>query len=481
MTDATILIPTFRHASVLPYAIESALDQQGASIELFVVGDGVEDPTREVLARHADDARVHFFDLPKGPRLGEAHRHPLLPQAAGRIVTYLSDDDLFLRDHVVTMLELLEDADFAHPPSARFAGDGTLFFFPWDYSRPEFREIARGRVGSIGLTGVAHTMDAYRRLPHGWRTTPVGMPTDHWMWLQFMELPGIRVAKGDRLTYLTFPDPVWGKLPDDERADRARGLVPALARARIRGRARPDAPRRGPASCGGLPPVGAAGAAHGRGRLREQGVAAPRATRPTRPLALAEARRRLIRTEPPICFRPMATLAAGIDGLDQLRKDAPSVESDGTAIRELIEGAAIRRAPTHADERGTLTEIFDPRWGFTDDPVVYAYHVTLRPGQIRGWALHLEQYDRLFIYAGVLRVVLYDARTDSGSHGRVNVFHLGAHDRALLRIPTGVYHAVQNVGDVEGAFVNLPSQPYRHDDPDKYRLPLDNDVIPYRF
>ena len=30
-------------------------------------------------------------------------------------------------------------------------------------------------------------------------------------------------------------------------------------------------------------------------------------------------------------------------------------------------------------------------------------------------------------------------------------------------------------------FVNLPSQPYRHDDPDKYRLPLENDVIPYRL
>lgn len=218
MTDATILVPTFRHAAVLPYAIESALDQEGASIELFVVGDGVEDATREVVARYESDERLRFFDLPKGPRLGEAHRHRILLQhAEGRIVTYLSDDDLFLRDHAATMLELLEDADFAHPPSARFDADG-FFVFPWDYSRPEFREIARDRLGSIGLTGVAHTLDAYRRLPHGWRTTPDGMYTDHWMWLQFMELPGIRVVRGDRLTYLTFPDPVYGKLPDAERA-----------------------------------------------------------------------------------------------------------------------------------------------------------------------------------------------------------------------------------------------------------------------
>jgi hypothetical protein len=177
----------------------------------------VEDATRDAIARFAGDVRVRFFDLPKGPRLGEAHRHGLLPQASGTIVVYLSDDDLLLRDHVVEMLRLLEDADLAHPPSARFDVDGTLQYFPWSYARPEFAAIAGGRRGSIGLTGVAHTMDAYRRLPFGWRTTPEGIPTDHYMWMQFVDLPGFRGAMGERLTYLTFPDPAWGKLPESER------------------------------------------------------------------------------------------------------------------------------------------------------------------------------------------------------------------------------------------------------------------------
>jgi len=47
--------------------------------------------------------------------------------------------------------------------------------------------------------------------------------------------------------------------------------------------------------------------------------------------------------------------------------------------------------------------------------------------------------------------------------------------------PAGVWHAVQNVGPAEASFVNLPSVPYEHDDPDKYRRPFDNDVIPYRL
>ena len=218
MVDASILVPTFRHVRLLPFALASALDQSGVTVEVLVVGDGVEDETREVLARHADDPRVRFFDFPKGPRNGEAYRHEVLQQARGRIVAYLCDDDLLLPDHVATMSEVLADADFAHPVTTRFTADGELEYFPWNYGRAEFREIGRERKGSMGLTGVAHTREAYLRLPYGWRTTPDGMPTDHYMWLQWLDAPDVRMALSERVTYLNFPDPFWRELPEDERA-----------------------------------------------------------------------------------------------------------------------------------------------------------------------------------------------------------------------------------------------------------------------
>ena len=219
MVDATILVPTHRHVPLLPHALASALDQEGATVELFVVGDGVEEATREVVARHANDPRLRFFDFPKGPRNGEAYRHEVLHEAGGRIVCYLSDDDLLLRDHAAEMGKLLKQADFAHAVSARIRGDGELEVFPWNYGRPEFREAGRERVGSVGLTGVAHTLEAYRRLPFGWRTTPAGMPTDHHMWRQWLDLPGLRASMGERLTYLNFPDPFWKELAEDKRAE----------------------------------------------------------------------------------------------------------------------------------------------------------------------------------------------------------------------------------------------------------------------
>jgi len=33
----------------------------------------------------------------------------------------------------------------------------------------------------------------------------------------------------------------------------------------------------------------------------------------------------------------------------------------------------------------------------------------------------------------------------------------------------------------DALFVSMPTRPYQHDDPDVYRLPLENDQIPYRF
>jgi dTDP-4-dehydrorhamnose 3,5-epimerase len=177
----------------------------------------------------------------------------------------------------------------------------------------------------------------------------------------------------------------------------------------------------------------------------------------------------------------VTTTRARIEGFDQTLKDGASVTAKGEPIQDPIEGVRVRRPPIQMDERGTICEVYDPRWGFTDDDLVYVYHVTVLPGQVKGWVVHAEQNDRMFVYAGVLRVVLYDARPESPTCGRLNVFHFGTHDRALVSIPAGVFHAVKNVGYDEAAFINLPSQPYRHEDPDKHRLPLDNDIIPYRL
>ena len=229
MTDATILIPTHRHAAFLPYAVRSALAQTSVTVEVLVVGDGVDDDTRAAMSAFRDDERVRFFDFQKGERHGEHNRHLALQEAEGEIVCYLSDDDLLFPGHVLEMKRLLADADLAHSTPVIVLPDGALRYRPADLARPEFLALIRvGRNNFIGLTGASHTREFYERLPYGWRPAPLGTPSDLHMWQQMCAVPGFRGATATRLTAVAFPDPVWRELDE---AVRAETLETWLARA----------------------------------------------------------------------------------------------------------------------------------------------------------------------------------------------------------------------------------------------------------
>ena len=151
---------------------------------------------------------------------------------------------------------------------------------------------------------------------------------------------------------------------------------------------------------------------------------------------------------------------------DLPRKDVQTVATDGSRVAPLIDGVRLRSAVTQVDERGTLCEIYDPGWGFTEDPLVYVYQTTIEPGQAKGWMLHRLHDDRLFFSVGRSKVVLYDEREGSPTHGLINEHYFSDHRRGLLRIPAGVWHAVQNIGRTEVVFINCPTRAYNHADPE---------------
>ena len=203
---ATILIPTFDHGPTIRRSIESALAQTVGDIEVFVVGDGVPDVTREILAEFAArDGRVRFFDNAKGPRHGELYRHAALAEARGRIVCYLSDDDLYTADHVQIALELLTDSDFANTLPSWVDAAGAPHLWAIDLSLEAHRRRILEHHNRIPFSCGFHTMELYRRLPFGWRTTPVGTPTDHHMWKQILGVPGVRARSGFRPTVIHPP------------------------------------------------------------------------------------------------------------------------------------------------------------------------------------------------------------------------------------------------------------------------------------
>ena len=159
-------------------------------------------------------------------------------------------------------------------------------------------------------------------------------------------------------------------------------------------------------------------------------------------------------------------------------KDQQTVTTKGEVITPLIEGVKIFPLVTHPDARGSLTQL--PPQLFAQ-PIVDAHQVSIRPGKIKGWIMHLIQEDRLFFWQGDLRVVLYDQREDSSTWGMMNDLCFGESRPALCFIPPGVFHAVQNLGATGAAHMSFPTVAYDHANPDKYRLPLDTELIPFDF
>ncbi len=145
-----------------------------------------------------------------------------------------------------------------------------------------------------------------------------------------------------------------------------------------------------------------------------------------------------------------------------------------------IEGCTAISLLPASDDRGDLLELLSSR-DEQIEPMVHIYQVYSAPGSIRAWVYHSKQTDRLCYTDGSFRVVLYDLRSESRTVGNMVTLMAGADAPTLLHIPPFVVHGVQNMGRERAAFVNIPTRVYRHEDPDKRRLPFDSPLIPFTW
>jgi dTDP-4-dehydrorhamnose 3,5-epimerase len=163
------------------------------------------------------------------------------------------------------------------------------------------------------------------------------------------------------------------------------------------------------------------------------------------------------------------------------RKDVQKITRNREVIRNDIEGLIVKKCDPVVDPRGELTEAYNPNWGISDIPLVFAYYATLRPGVIKGWVMHKLQDDRIFVLNGVQHWAFFDARSTSSTYKNLVKITISERNRSLIIIPKMVFHAVKNVGSNDTMFINHPTKAYDRKNPDKYRLPVKNDLIPYDF
>ena len=233
MARATVLIPTFDNGAVLALALGSARGQTVEDLDIVVVGDGTTDEARSMVRdAMAEDPRVRFVDRPKGERHGERHRHEALADATGEVVCYLSDDDVWLPHHVEVVVDLLTGrpgADVGSTGTLLVGGDGQLNTWLIDLADEDDRDRVVHRHHDLCLSAMAHTLDAYRRLPEGWRPAPTGFNSDHWMTRQLLGSPGTRAATSAEITVVHPPTSFWRERAEADKVEATRWYAAAVA------------------------------------------------------------------------------------------------------------------------------------------------------------------------------------------------------------------------------------------------------------
>jgi dTDP-4-dehydrorhamnose 3,5-epimerase len=144
----------------------------------------------------------------------------------------------------------------------------------------------------------------------------------------------------------------------------------------------------------------------------------------------------------------------------------------------MIDGVKVAKLKVIPDERGRLMEMVR-----CDDPDFVkfgqVYMTSAYPGVVKGWHYHKKQHDTMVVVSGMMKIVLYDMRAGSSTHGEVNEFFVGVLNPVRIQIPPGVCHGFKCISSEEAIVVNTPTEVYDYKNPDEFRMDPHTKDIPY--
>jgi dTDP-4-dehydrorhamnose 3,5-epimerase len=109
--------------------------------------------------------------------------------------------------------------------------------------------------------------------------------------------------------------------------------------------------------------------------------------------------------------------------------------------RPPIEGVRVIELEAHADDRGSLTEVYRGSWVSWMPHVVQANLSRSRAGVLRGMHFHRRQSDHWVIASGSGSVGLYDLRDGSPTEKRAQTIRVDTAEGLVgIVIPPGVAH-----------------------------------------
>ena len=141
-----------------------------------------------------------------------------------------------------------------------------------------------------------------------------------------------------------------------------------------------------------------------------------------------------------------------------------------------IDGVIIAPRRQIVDERGKIVHMLR-----TDDPEFTrfgeVYFSFANPGAIKAWHLHHEMTLNYACVHGLIKLVMFDARTDSPTRDVLEELYLGPECHQLVQIPPGVWNGFKGVATFPSIVCNCADLP--HDPSEIERMPHDDPSIDY--
>lgn len=141
-----------------------------------------------------------------------------------------------------------------------------------------------------------------------------------------------------------------------------------------------------------------------------------------------------------------------------------------------IEGVVVRPLRVIPDERGKILHMLradQPHF----DTFGEIYFSCVYPGAIKAWHIHRRMTLNYAVPHGMIKLVLYDDRPASSTHGQIMEIFAGESNHVLITVPPMVWNGFKGIGSVMAIVANCATLPHDPDEIDR-RDPFESG-IPY--
>jgi len=144
----------------------------------------------------------------------------------------------------------------------------------------------------------------------------------------------------------------------------------------------------------------------------------------------------------------------------------------------MIKGVQIKPLKILRDERGQVMHMMR-----CDDDYFRQfgeiYFSVVNPGIVKGWKKHLKMTQHFAVPRGDIKLVLYDDRAQSVTHGEIQEIWMGEKNYQLVCIPPLVWYGFRAQSKEPAMIANCCDIPH---DPKEVELrPIEDSSIPYTW